>query len=120
ARATKYQASRTKPFPKAVGGALASGAVLAETGAVSAAMVRHNTAVVPMRPAPLGCAQRRALSMNRRTLMVAGAAAALTASGADCAHAVTDAAQAPFESDRIQVSVEGRGPDVMLIPGLSS
>lgn len=58
--------------------------------------------------------------MNRRTLMAAGAAAALTTSGGACAHAVTDAAQPPFASDRIQVRAEGRGPDVMLIPGLSS
>ncbi len=58
--------------------------------------------------------------MNRRTLMAAGAAAALTLSGAACAHASADDAQAPFDSDRIQVSAEGRGPDVILIPGNSS
>lgn len=58
--------------------------------------------------------------MNRRTLMAAGAAAALTLSGAACAHVPADEPQTPYASDRINVISEGRGPDVVLIPGLSS
>lgn len=58
--------------------------------------------------------------MNRRTLMAAGAAAALALSSAACAHTVADEPQAPFDGDRINVISEGRGPDVVLIPGLSS
>ncbi|HMC92784.1 MAG TPA: alpha/beta hydrolase [Allosphingosinicella sp.] len=34
--------------------------------------------------------------------------------------AATPAAAAPFKSDRIAVEVKGKGPDVVLIPGLSS
>lgn len=34
--------------------------------------------------------------------------------------AFAPAAAAPFESDRIAVTVEGKGPDVILIPGLTS
>jgi len=58
--------------------------------------------------------------MNRRTLMAAGAAVALSVSGAACAHAAPDGPQAPYDGDRINVISEGRGPDVVLIPGLSS
>ncbi|MGH7019815.1 MAG: alpha/beta fold hydrolase, partial [Brevundimonas sp.] len=35
-------------------------------------------------------------------------------------HAAQDHADAAFASDRIQVAVEGQGPDVIFIPGLSS
>src|SRR3954453_263514 len=34
--------------------------------------------------------------------------------------AAPPAAAAPFRSDRISVEVKGKGPDVVLIPGLSS
>lgn len=51
--------------------------------------------------------------MHRRHLLLAAGAASLAA----CA---TTPAAAPFFSERIGVSVEGSGPDVILIPGLTS
>jgi len=53
--------------------------------------------------------------MNRRHLLLAFSALGLAA----CATTGSPAAP-PFASDRIAVSVEGSGPDVILIPGLTS
>lgn len=52
--------------------------------------------------------------MRRRTMMTMAAAAVLAGL------AFGGAAQAAFASSRIQVTVQGRGPDVILVPGLSS
>ena len=52
--------------------------------------------------------------MNRRHLLLGFSALSLAA----CA--TLPEAPAPFVSDRIAVSVEGSGPDVILIPGLTS
>ena len=54
---------------------------------------------------------RRTL-LSRRTLLAAVVAAALLP--------LTDAFSAPFESNRITVTTQGSGPDVVLIPGLNS
>lgn len=55
--------------------------------------------------------------MNRRHLLLSS----LAASGALALGACATVPVAPsFSSERIGVSVEGRGPDVILIPGLSS
>jgi pimeloyl-ACP methyl ester carboxylesterase len=54
---------------------------------------------------------RRTL-LSRRTLLAAVVAAALLP--------LTDAFSAPFESNRITVTTQGAGPDVVLIPGLNS
>ena len=56
--------------------------------------------------------------MNRRHLLLS--TLAITGALALGACATTSASAAPFSSERIGVSVEGRGADVILIPGLSS
>ncbi|WP_129792259.1 alpha/beta fold hydrolase [Sphingosinicella sp. CPCC 101087] len=53
--------------------------------------------------------------MNRRNFLLSALAAALAA----CSPAAVDAAP-PFEPTRFSVQVSGRGPDVILIPGLTS
>ncbi|WP_313005340.1 alpha/beta hydrolase [Brevundimonas sp.] len=52
-------------------------------------------------------------------LVLASAPAALAQDG-HVNHAAHGHAHAPFASDRIHVAVEGQGPDVIFIPGLSS
>jgi pimeloyl-ACP methyl ester carboxylesterase len=53
--------------------------------------------------------------MDRRNFLLSALAAGLAA----CAPATVDAAP-PFEPTRFSVQVSGRGPDVILIPGLTS
>jgi pimeloyl-ACP methyl ester carboxylesterase len=50
--------------------------------------------------------------LSRRTLLAAAVVAALLP--------LTEAFSAPFESNRITVTTQGAGPDVVLIPGLNS
>jgi pimeloyl-ACP methyl ester carboxylesterase len=58
--------------------------------------------------------------MNRRSFLVQSAALALAGSAPLAGFAQPAARRAPFRPTRFSVEVRGRGPDVVLIPGLTS
>ena len=58
--------------------------------------------------------------MHRRAFILSSIAVTAAAGGVSACATMSAPAQPGFASDRIGVSVEGSGPDVILIPGLSS
>jgi pimeloyl-ACP methyl ester carboxylesterase len=58
--------------------------------------------------------------MNRRSFLIQSAALALAGSAPLSAFAQSAPRRAPFRPTRFSVEVRGRGPDVVLIPGLTS
>ena len=58
--------------------------------------------------------------MHRRAFILSSIAVTAVAGGVSACATMSAPAQPDFASDRIGVSVEGSGPDVILIPGLSS